>query len=64
MESNVTRVCRALQTKSEDGMPQIVYYQAGLGSLNNIYSYIIGGYLGSGTISMHDGSALSLANLL
>ena len=31
-----------------DGVPQIVFYQAGLGSLNNWYSYFVGGYLGSG----------------
>ncbi|KAK5132837.1 hypothetical protein LTR08_008552 [Meristemomyces frigidus] len=46
--SNVSRICRALFPRSADGIPQIVYYQAGLGSQNNAYSYFIGGYLGSG----------------
>ncbi|KAK6386667.1 hypothetical protein LTR65_008866 [Meristemomyces frigidus] len=46
--SNVSRLCRALLPRSDDGIPQIVYYQAGLGSQNNIYSHFIGGYLGSG----------------
>lgn len=47
--SNVTRICRALRPRSEDGeIPQVVYYQAGLGSRNDWYSFFIGGYLGDG----------------
>ena len=46
--SNITRLCRAIQTKSDDGVQQIVYYQGGLGSANNWYSFYIGGYLGEG----------------
>ena len=46
--SNVTRICRALLPRSHDGIPQIVYYQAGVGSGNNFYSYLAGGFLGEG----------------
>ena len=46
--SNVTRICRALLPASDDGIEQIVYYQAGLGSAGNWFSFFIGGYLGEG----------------
>jgi uncharacterized protein (DUF2235 family) len=46
--SNVTRFCRAILPQHDDGTPQITYYQAGLGSQNNAYSFFIGGYLGDG----------------
>jgi len=46
--SNVTRFCRAILPQHEDGTSQIAYYQAGLGSQNNWYSFFIGGYLGDG----------------
>ena len=46
--SNVTRFCRALKPTGADGRPQLTYYQAGLGSANNWYSWYIGGYLGEG----------------
>lgn len=46
--SNVTRFCRALAPQSRDGIPQIVFYQAGLGSANSWWSYYIGGYTGQG----------------
>lgn len=46
--TNVTRFCRALLPQHEDGTPQVIYYQAGLGSQNNAYSFFIGGYLGEG----------------
>lgn len=46
--SNVTRLCRALLPKSTDGVQQVLYYQGGLGSNNNWYSYYIGGFLGEG----------------
>ena len=46
--TNVTRFCRALLPRSADGAPQIIYYQAGLGSASNAYSYFVGGYLGEG----------------
>jgi uncharacterized protein (DUF2235 family) len=44
----VTRICRALEPRSKDGIEQIVYYQAGVGSANNWYSFFLGGYLGEG----------------
>jgi len=46
--TNVTRFCRALLPQHEDGTPQVTYYQAGLGSQDNAYSFFIGGYLGEG----------------
>ncbi|USW53528.1 hypothetical protein Slin15195_G068470 [Septoria linicola] len=46
--SNVTRICRALLPRSESGIQQLVYYQGGLGSDANFYSFVVGGYLGSG----------------
>jgi uncharacterized protein (DUF2235 family) len=46
--TNVTRITRALLPRAEDGTPQITYYQAGVGSQNNWYSYFLGGYLGEG----------------
>jgi len=49
--SNVTRFCRAILPQHEDGTSQITYYQAGLGSQNNWYSFFIGGYLGDGRTS-------------
>ncbi|KAI6830493.1 hypothetical protein KC340_g8027 [Hortaea werneckii] len=46
--SNVTRICRALQPRDEYGTSQVVYYQAGVGSEDNWYSFFIGGFLGEG----------------
>ena len=46
--SNVTRICRALLPKSDDGVQQIVYYQGGLGSQDSFWSYLFGGFLGAG----------------
>lgn len=46
--SNVTRICRAINPQSEDGIPQVVFYQPGLGSSMSWYSYYIGGYTGQG----------------
>ncbi|KAM3423999.1 hypothetical protein BST61_g1391 [Cercospora zeina] len=46
--SNVTRICRALLPRSPNGVQQLVYYQGGLGSDANAYSFVVGGYLGSG----------------
>ena len=46
--TNVTRICRALLPTGGDGVEQVCYYQAGLGSANNWYSFFIGGYLGEG----------------
>lgn len=46
--SNVTRLCRALKSRASGDIEQIVYYQGGLGSQANIYSFVVGGYLGDG----------------
>ncbi|GIZ36681.1 hypothetical protein CKM354_000014900 [Cercospora kikuchii] len=46
--SNVTRICRAVLPRSPSGVQQLVYYQGGLGSDANAYSFVVGGYLGSG----------------
>lgn len=46
--SNVTRLCRALKSRATGDVEQIVYYQGGLGSQANFYSFVIGGYLGDG----------------
>ncbi|EGP84011.1 uncharacterized protein MYCGRDRAFT_48331 [Zymoseptoria tritici IPO323] len=48
--SNVARLCRALKTRdgTDPSIEQIVYYQGGLGSSANWYSYVFGGYLGDG----------------
>lgn len=48
VSSNVTRICRALVPETKDTIQQIVYYQGGLGSQSSFFSYLFGGYLGSG----------------
>ncbi|KAI1874946.1 uncharacterized protein JN550_002375 [Neoarthrinium moseri] len=47
VSSNVTRICRALLPESEDGIQQIVYYQAGLASSGGLWNYL-GGFVGAG----------------
>ena len=46
--SNVTRICRALKAESTDGIPQVIYYQAGVGSGPGIRDRFIGGSTGLG----------------
>ena len=46
--SNVTRICRAIKTKSSDGISQIVYYQAGVGTEGGTISRAVGGATGAG----------------
>ena len=46
--SNVTRLGRAIHTESVEGIQQIVYYQAGVGSVGNITNKAIGGAVGAG----------------
>lgn len=48
IDSNVTRFCRALLPADRDNTTQVIYYQAGLGSEDNVWSKIVGGYLGQG----------------
>lgn len=46
--SNVTRMTRAVRPQSKDGIQQIVYYQAGVGSTGSISNKVIGGATGDG----------------
>ncbi|KAF2135928.1 uncharacterized protein K452DRAFT_157262 [Aplosporella prunicola CBS 121167] len=46
--SNVTRISRAIRPMSKDGIPQVVYYQFGVGSRGNVLDKIVGGTTGSG----------------
>lgn len=46
--SNVTRICRAIKTTSDDGIPQIVYYQSGVGSTGTLSNKVVGGAIGEG----------------
>ncbi|KAI9674878.1 MAG: hypothetical protein M1829_003618 [Trizodia sp. TS-e1964] len=46
--SNVTLICRALHAESTDGTPQIVYYQAGVGTGIGLTDRIVGGGIGLG----------------
>ncbi|KAB8356667.1 hypothetical protein FH972_024244 [Carpinus fangiana] len=46
--SNVTRITRAIKSQSADGIQQIVYYQAGVGSTGTLTNKIIGGATGAG----------------
>jgi uncharacterized protein (DUF2235 family) len=46
--SNVTRISRAIKNKSSDGIPQVVFYQAGVGSTGTIVNRIIGGATAEG----------------
>ena len=50
--SNVTRLVRALKPVSSDNIPQIAYYQAGIGSSNSWFDHYWGGATGAG-ISEH-----------
>jgi len=46
--SNVTRLTRAIRSQSSDGIPQIVYYQAGVGTSGDIVNRVTGGATGQG----------------
>ena len=46
--SNVTRICRAVQRESDDGIMQITYYQAGIGTEAGFLDHIYGGGTGAG----------------
>ncbi|KAI9877716.1 MAG: hypothetical protein M1830_003028 [Pleopsidium flavum] len=46
--SNVTRICRAVRTDTNDQVPQIVYYQAGVGTGIGLYDRLVGGGAGVG----------------
>jgi hypothetical protein len=46
--SNVTRICRCVKRESSEGIQQIVYYQSGIGSTNDLSTRLIGGATGLG----------------
>ena len=46
--SNVTRIARAVKSEDEDHHPQIVYYQAGIGTGIGLYDQLVGGGTGMG----------------
>lgn len=46
--SNVTRIARAIKSRSSDGISQIVYYQAGIGSMGTFFNRVIGGATAQG----------------
>jgi uncharacterized protein (DUF2235 family) len=46
--SNVTRISQAIQSLSSDGVPQVVYYQAGVGTSGTLLSRVIGGVTAEG----------------
>ena len=52
--SNVTRICRCIRQEGQDAItgaiiPQIIYYQAGVGTESTIYDKVVGGSTGLGT---------------
>jgi len=44
----VTRLTRAIRSLSGDGIQQIVYYQAGVGSTGTLFNRFVGGSIGAG----------------
>ncbi|KAI9824223.1 MAG: hypothetical protein M1832_002030 [Thelocarpon impressellum] len=46
--SNVTRICRAIEAEARDGTPQVIYYQAGVGTGPGVRDKVIGGATGLG----------------
>ena len=46
--SNVTRISQAIKSVSSDGIPQVVFYQAGVGSQGSILNRVIGGATAEG----------------
>ncbi|KAI4251938.1 MAG: hypothetical protein LQ352_004565 [Teloschistes flavicans] len=46
--SNVTRITHAIKAKSSDGIPQVVFYDAGVGTEGGIINKIIGGATAKG----------------
>lgn len=46
--SNITRLTRAIKSQSSSGIPQIVFYQAGVASVGTIGEKIVGGITGDG----------------
>lgn len=48
VNTNVTRISRAIRSTDSQGRQQIVYYQAGVGSEGNLIERLVGGALGVG----------------
>ena len=46
--TNVTRLARAIEPEDDDDHPQIVYYQAGVGTGIGLWSHLVGGGTGLG----------------
>jgi uncharacterized protein (DUF2235 family) len=46
--SNVTRIARSILPETQDGIPQIVYYQAGIGTEGTWWDHVYGGGTGAG----------------
>ncbi|WPH03560.1 Hypothetical protein R9X50_00644100 [Acrodontium crateriforme] len=46
--TNVTRIARAVASEDDGHHPQIVYYQAGIGTGLGLYSHLVGGVSGMG----------------
>lgn len=44
--SNVTRITRAIKPEDSLASPQIVYYQAGIGTGLSVWDHIVGGGTG------------------
>ena len=63
--SNVTRICRAIRPQSDDGHPQIIYYQAGVGTNENWWDHLVGGGTGQGiSENIREAYAFLAANYL
>lgn len=46
--SNVTRICRAIRADGDDDIPQVIYYQAGVGTDESWWDHVYGGGTGAG----------------
>lgn len=60
--SNVTRISRAVKSKSSDGIPQVVYYQAGIGSTGTFFNRVVGGATAQGLSENIRGGYTFIAN--
>ena len=44
----MTRICRALNPEASDGTPQVIYYEAGIGTESTVWNHFVGGATGMG----------------
>lgn len=64
--SNVTRICRCIKSQgsippedsSNERIPQIIYYQSGVGTVGGAWAHIVGGATGLGKHLMTDAAKL------